>query len=127
MTSEGIFESVDYGSTWAFNSKGIKAHNISALAANDTYLFTGTSENGIFRSSDNGATWTPIGISSTDLNSKSINDIIVIDNTIFAATSAGITIMAYWLQLLEGPGYTFLQIWEKHGHFLLWKGLIQQK
>ena len=90
LTSEGIFESVDYGSTWAFNSKGIKAHNISALAANDTYLFTGTSENGIFRSSDSGATWTLIGISSTDLNSKSINDIIVIDNTIFAATSAGI-------------------------------------
>tara|TARA_R110002111_G_scaffold233925_1_gene294888 strand:- start:1162 stop:3879 length:2718 start_codon:yes stop_codon:yes gene_type:complete len=90
LTSEGVFESFDDGSSWTFNSNGIKAHNISALAANDTYLFTGTSENGIFRSSDNGATWTPIGISSTDLNSKSINDIIVIDNTIFAATSAGI-------------------------------------
>ncbi|MEQ8217878.1 MAG: T9SS type A sorting domain-containing protein [Arenibacter sp.] len=90
LTGEGVFESFDDGSSWTFNSNGIKAHNISALAANDTYLFTGTSENGIFRSSDNGATWTPIGISSTDLNSKSINDIIVIDNTIFAATSAGI-------------------------------------
>ena len=89
-TNEGIFESFDGGASWAFNSKDIKAQNISALAANNTYLFVGTSGNGIFRSSDNGATWIPIDIGSTNLNSKSINDIIAIGNTIFVATPVGI-------------------------------------
>jgi len=104
-TNEGIFESFDDGSSWNLNNNGIKAQNISALAANDTFLYAGTSENGIFRSNDNGVTWTPIGIGSTYLNSRTIREIIVKENSIYIANSGGIYMSNdngdNWVQKLE--------------------------
>ncbi len=89
-TRDGLYESLDDGISWFFSSPGIKAQQISVFASNDTYMFTGTISNGVFRSDDNGASWEAINNGLESLNTKSIHDIVALNNTVIIGTSSGI-------------------------------------
>ncbi|WP_424987830.1 thrombospondin type 3 repeat-containing protein [Flagellimonas alvinocaridis] len=89
-TRDGLYESLNDGISWSFSSLGIKAQQISAFASNDTYIFTGTISNGVFRSDDNGASWEAISNGLESSNTKSIHDIVALDNEVIIGTSSGI-------------------------------------
>jgi hypothetical protein len=86
-TSDGIFLSSDNGIH--FTALGIKSPHIAALAANGPYLFAGGTQDsvflvgGVFRSSDNGATWiqTDGGLTAP----ASASSFASIGSTLFAA------------------------------------------
>ncbi len=49
-TSDGVFMSTDGGDTWSPIDAGLPPHlNVTKLAANGTYLFAGTFQNGVWR------------------------------------------------------------------------------
>jgi hypothetical protein len=62
---------------------------VQCLAAKDTNLYAGTSDSGVYRSTNNGESWTK---SSTGLSGGSliINALLVTDSNIFAGTSVGV-------------------------------------
>ena len=60
--------------------------NISTLAIQGNYIFAGTGTNGVYRSSDNGATWTAI---NNGLTNPYISSFAVNSHTIFAGMGNG--------------------------------------
>jgi photosystem II stability/assembly factor-like uncharacterized protein len=59
-SGNGAYYSPDMGTTWTDITRGITAFDMMAIAADEPYLFTGTMDRGVFRSSDNGQTWTNV-------------------------------------------------------------------
>jgi photosystem II stability/assembly factor-like uncharacterized protein len=60
----GIYLSTDHGNTWALANNGLTSYNILSLAVNTSgYIFAGTYD-GVFRSTDNGSSWTQTSITS---------------------------------------------------------------
>jgi hypothetical protein len=57
-TAAGVFLSSTGGSNWAPFTSGLTSSYIYSLAVQGTDLFAGTSGDGVFRSTDRGATWT---------------------------------------------------------------------
>lgn len=120
-TQEGLFYSSDRGKTWEPIKLGIARPNIQALYADPedadledadpdqekVYLFAGTSKNGIFRSSDNGQTWTSLGLSKQDIRViTSGNDILVTGtygNGIFVSKDNGNS-WKHWRDTRPGSG-----------------------
>jgi len=95
---EGIFRSKDNGISWEPVNRGLAKTDIRALAINkagvifagasNKYIFTGKFEGGgIFRSENNGNSWTSIesGLTNTSTLSLAIND----SGYIFAGTFGG--------------------------------------
>lgn len=67
-TFVGVEKSVDGGETWEGASEGLGDALIFSLAINPFHsnvLFVGTNGDGAFRSSDGGASWTPLDIDGT--------------------------------------------------------------
>ena len=60
--------------------------NTIGIAFNQGYIFTGTNQ-GVFRSSNNGANWINV---STGLTYPNINDLVCVDSVLIAATDSGI-------------------------------------
>src|SRR5579872_3668492 len=60
--------------------------SVSCFASNSSYLFAGTDRNGVFRSGDNGLTWTSVrnGMSNT-----SIDALLALGMNLYAATFGG--------------------------------------
>jgi photosystem II stability/assembly factor-like uncharacterized protein len=59
-TAQGVYRSSDNGGNWIL--AGLPAKNISSLAATGQYLYA-AADSEFFRSSNNGAAWTPLPIS----------------------------------------------------------------
>lgn len=57
--------------------------NITCLAASNNFIFLGTKDEGIFRSSDKGKTWLPVNIGIDNMN---IKNILSMDNHLFAVS-----------------------------------------
>ena len=89
-TDEGVYQSKDDGITWNSNNTGIKSIWIRAMAANNEYLFAGSAGQGVFRSNDNGETWQAMNNGLESSNSKWIENLIVIDDSIYVGTTNGI-------------------------------------
>jgi len=72
-TSNGIFWSGDTGKTWIASIRGLTCSDVRALVIRDTDIFAGSMDDshrdgGVFRSSDNGASWTPTGLINTQVS-----------------------------------------------------------
>jgi photosystem II stability/assembly factor-like uncharacterized protein len=60
---QGVWKSSDSGKTWQAMNRGFTTLNIRALAMapkNSQTLYAGTNGSGLYRSTDAGATWTPV-------------------------------------------------------------------
>ncbi len=92
-TRGGIFLSTDGGSLWAHSDGGIDtsvaANEVMALARVGTYLFAGMGGNGVYRSSDEGVTWSQ---ASSGLDENYIWSMAAVGNDIFAGTDKSIYI-----------------------------------
>jgi photosystem II stability/assembly factor-like uncharacterized protein len=56
---EGVLLSTDSGKTWSLSNKGLTSSEVQAVTSMGSTLYAGTAGDGIFRSSDSGATWHP--------------------------------------------------------------------
>ena len=79
---EGIFLSQDICKNW--RSIGIPITRINSLATNDNYLFA-SSDLDVFRSSDNGTTWTKVSSNLTEDHLNTEINVIFNRNYLFAA------------------------------------------
>jgi photosystem II stability/assembly factor-like uncharacterized protein len=80
--------SIAANAQWGLYSTGIGNFNVRYLAASGTNIFAATSGGGIYRSSNNGESWTQANNGLTNLD---VNTLLVSGSTIFAATlSAGV-------------------------------------
>ncbi|HKF22838.1 MAG TPA: glycosyl hydrolase [Candidatus Angelobacter sp.] len=88
-----IFKTTDFGKTWTAISEGIPAGIYVHAVREDTkrkgLLYAGT-ENGVFFSFDDGAHWQSL---QTNLPPAPVNDLIVHDNDLAAATHG----RAFWI------------------------------
>lgn len=74
----GVYYSVNGGNNWIQTSL---QQNINAIAIHEEVIFAGDNEFGVFRSTDNGITWT-----QTPLNNRAITALAVSGNYILAGT-----------------------------------------
>ena len=68
----GVWKSADSGKTWHAINQGLATLNIRALAMapqNAQILYAGTNGSGLYRSTDAGATWTPIPLKTAPARS----------------------------------------------------------
>ncbi len=85
-TSSGVFRSTNNGDSW---THPLATSNVSALAINASgQVFAGTQGGGVFRSMDNGATWTQLtsGLSNLNVSLLAVNA----GGRLFAGTPDGI-------------------------------------
>jgi hypothetical protein len=69
---------------WVYADSGITDYDIGALAVSGNHLYAGTSNGGIFLSTDSGTRWTPVN-SGMPIDSK-VSSLLVIDKYLFAGT-----------------------------------------
>ncbi len=80
----GIFKSTDLGKNW--NRIGLQGYYVSSINYNQSYLFV-SSEKGIMRSSNEGATWNQV---INGLPSSGASILTVMDTILFASPGTGI-------------------------------------
>jgi len=82
----GIFLSTTEGSNWNVDDNGLPSGSVPrALASIGPVVFAGTYNSGVFRSTDNGATWSA---ANTDLGDTDIISFAVSGSNIFAGTNS---------------------------------------
>ncbi len=93
----GVLRSWDGGGSWAATVFPPPMPTVSALAISpvfpkDSILFVGTSEDGVFRTSDRGLTFTSWNFGLLDLRIYGllVSPAFEVDETVFAATESGI-------------------------------------
>ena len=73
-TSRSVFRSTDNGVRWVQCYQGLTTTYISAIVEGDSgWIFAGTSDQGVFRSKDNGDTWGKFGPSGISIRSLAFN------------------------------------------------------
>ncbi len=94
--NNNLFLSLDTGKTWLLDSVGIGSGTFAGVVACGPYVFAATQQRGIFRSADNGLSWSLITTSLID--SQSVYNIlfstlIVTGTTLYAGTvSSGLLV-----------------------------------
>ncbi len=83
-TAAGVFLSSTGGSNWAPFISGLTSSYIYSLAVQGTELFAGTSGDGVFRSTDRGATWT-----RTNLTTGYVYCLALSETNLIAGTGGG--------------------------------------
>ena len=81
----GVFKSTDDGHSWT--QIGLANINVNNIVENKSYLFAGTSSEGMFRTSTDGAIWQQVNTGLTDL---AINKVTTVDSIIFVGTNSGV-------------------------------------
>ncbi len=85
-TGGGVYFSPDGGATWSY--RGLSGR-IYALAMLDGALLAGTSDSGVFRSTDRGLTWRR-SAGGLEGRARSIGSLLAVDGALLAGTSDGV-------------------------------------
>jgi len=90
-TDDGMFLSVNNGTTWTAINAGMPKDTVLACAITDSSIFSGTFHSGVFRSTNNGVSWTAAnkGFPKDSLDTFSyscVNSFAVIGTTLVAGT-----------------------------------------
>ncbi len=81
----GVYHSPDFGATW--NSIGIINKDILSLAIKDNYLFAGSTYDGVFRTTNNGASWNQL---NNGLGTLWVSALAFVGENLYAGTNSGI-------------------------------------
>jgi hypothetical protein len=84
--TEGIYRSSDYGRTWGWTGHQLPVPWITQLAARDTIVIAASSIPGLFRSSNEGNTWS--GMKA--FNGKTVTSIAANSKLLFVAADTGL-------------------------------------
>ena len=108
-TSEGLFSSADSGLNWNESNNGILATSIESLHNNDSFIYAGTKNQHVFRSDDNGQSWTRLRNGLNTIESSHVSDIITYQGNLLIATGDGVYESTddgnSWAKILDpGPG-----------------------
>lgn len=88
-SGEGVYRSVNGGSTFTPSNNGLTTLRTTAMVANaEDHLFVGIDSAGVYRSFDNGNTWVQINSGMTDLTISSL--VISPNGYFFAGTKSGV-------------------------------------
>lgn len=112
-TADGVFRSVNYGQSWSSVSIGSAGQSVRCFLKNGTDILAGLANPGsyLYRSTDNGLTWSPYGTGLYE-----VNQLAALDDELFAAsgtlmyhsTDNGLT----WLPASSGlvPGMNIMDM-----------------
>jgi len=89
-TSSGVIVSTDGGNSWAPPASGM-SYYVTALAVKDSLVFAETYQNGIFRSTDDGASWTAVNNGLGPFQNL-ITSLAVNGKAVLAGTASGVCI-----------------------------------
>jgi len=81
----GVYRSLDGGASWSFS--GLANETVLCFLANGPVIFAGTGSGSIFRTTNQGVTWSS---SSAGLFGGSVNGLVAASGTIFAACGQGL-------------------------------------
>ena len=88
---EGLYYSTDKGNNWTQVEDSLLIRlPITTIEKNGSNIYLGTDGLGIYRSTDNGATWAKTSKGLNGVYAPNINDILYANNTLFAATWNGV-------------------------------------
>jgi ligand-binding sensor domain-containing protein len=100
--SAGMFTSTDNGTTWGPVTLALSENTVSALMADGTSIYAGTTD-GVLVSSDGGIHWKEITAGFTQ---STVNSLLLVPGNVLAATTGGVfessTRGATWTRLNEG-------------------------
>ena len=86
--TNGVYKSLDGGATWT--QAGTIGKQVWAMGTNATYVFAGTVNDGMRRSSNNGTSWTTINTGLPTIGEKSIRAITISGTKIYIGNSRGV-------------------------------------
>jgi hypothetical protein len=111
VTGQGVYRTADNGANWFPMNAGLNIQNsISCLVSDGMNLYAGKSVGGIFRSKDNGVSWTSIIVDpNSDVVKKSVDNIAFGGSKIFASVNNSVYMStddgAHWASISPGlPG-----------------------
>jgi len=126
-TSGGVFNSNDYGLTW--NATAAIGKPVYAMGANTTYIYAGTNNDGMRRSTNGGTTWTTVNTGLPTIGEKSIRAMSVNGSKIHIGTARGVFISTNdgtnWTAANGGtssPGYCLVKSLAVKGDTILGGG-----
>lgn len=105
-TGHGVLVSLDGGASFTGPGVGLPKGDVLSLAvssffAADPVMFAGVGREGLYRSSDGGATWSPAGLAG-----ERVSDLVWLGPVLYAATDAGVRrsedLGRTWVVLGEG-------------------------
>lgn len=85
-TGAGLFKSSD-GKKWISIQNGINSPQTNDLLISGSSIYAGTLGSGVYKSTNNGASWTQLNI---DMMNNDVTCLAKLDNAIFAGTNYGI-------------------------------------
>jgi len=125
---QGVFKSNNKGASWNSINNGLNNYIIS-LAVSPNYdnivgingtasktIFAGTPNNGIFKSTNGGASWSPVntGIGVNFIDAIAISPNFISDSTVFVGSSSGVYKSTNggvnWTQKINGMGFLGINI-----------------
>lgn len=106
-TYQNVLRSYDRGSTWESLNNGAILGTVTCIATKGDNIYAGTNGTGLFRSSNNGLTWTKM---TAGLSDYQMNMLLVDADKIYLATSGGLFVSSNngssWTLLNGGLGNT---------------------
>jgi len=93
-TNGGVFSTTDNGAVWTIANSGLTATRVYAIAASGDTLYAGAYGSGLFRSTDDGVTWSNTGISNKYVHALLLNGSFVgvgSEGGFFFSTNSGST------------------------------------
>lgn len=84
-----FYKSNDYGISWSEVPK-LYGKGVSTITSVENVMITGTTGNGIYKSTDDCANWTNIKLSLSDNSKNFVNEICCCNSALYAATENGI-------------------------------------